>query len=116
MNSLPDQYFTPNGLTNAYTMIDDTEDAAHVIEAVFEDMGVKKEALRQLDEVTRKDVIVATNYVIDVYSRNRNSHNWWDRVVGLHFFNSVLLMTLIEIFRGFRTSDETIAEGRLVRL
>lgn len=90
------------------TKLEDMKDADYVIEAVFEDMGVKKATFKQLDEITRKDVILGTNTSSMSITEIANATNRGDKVVGLHFFNPVPLMRLIEIIRGFNTSDETI--------
>jgi len=88
--------------------LEDMKDADYVIEAVFEDMGVKKSTFKQLDEITRKDVILGTNTSSMSITEIANATGRGDKVVGLHFFNPVPLMRLVEIIRGFSTSDETI--------
>lgn len=96
------------GRIKTTTKLEDMKDADYVIEAVFEDMGIKKATFKQLDEITRKDVILGTNTSSMSITEIANATNRGDKVVGLHFFNPVPLMRLIEIIRGFNTSDETI--------
>lgn len=91
------------------TEIEDVKDADYVIEAVFEDMSVKKEIFRQLDEIIGKEIILATNTSSMSITEIATATTRGDRVVGLHFFNPVPLMRLVEVVRGFHTSDETVA-------
>jgi 3-hydroxybutyryl-CoA dehydrogenase len=88
--------------------LEDLKDVDYVIEAVFEDMAIKKSTFKQLDEITRKDVILGTNTSSMSITEIANATNRGDKVVGLHFFNPVPLMRLIEIIRGFSTTDETM--------
>jgi 3-hydroxybutyryl-CoA dehydrogenase len=90
------------------TKIEDMKDVDYVVEAVFEDMAVKKAIFQKLDEITGKDVIIGTNTSSMSITEIANSTKKADKVVGLHFFNPVPLMRLIEIIRGYYTSDETI--------
>jgi 3-hydroxybutyryl-CoA dehydrogenase len=90
------------------TKLEDMKDADYVVEAVFEDMAIKKAVFKQLDEITRKDVIIGTNTSSMSITEIATATNRGDKIVGLHFFNPVPLMRLIEIIRGFYTSDETI--------
>jgi 3-hydroxybutyryl-CoA dehydrogenase len=96
------------GRIKTTTKLEDMKDVDYVIEAVFEDMGIKKATFKQLDEITRKDVILGTNTSSMSITEIANATSRGDKVVGLHFFNPVPLMRLIEIIRGFDTSDETI--------
>lgn len=90
------------------TKLEDMKDADYVVEAVFEDMAVKKSIFGQLDGICGKDVIIGTNTSSMSITEIANSTKRADKVVGLHFFNPVPLMRLIEIIRGYYTSDETI--------
>ena len=78
-----------------------------VVEAIFEDEGVKKEVLSRLDEVTGPDCILASNTssisITELAAATRRP----DRVIGMHFMNPVPVMTLVEIIRGLATSDES---------
>lgn len=80
-----------------------------VVEAVFESYDVKAELFRQIEGVVSKDCIIASNTSsIPIASIARNCEKR-DRVAGLHFFNPVPLMKLVEVIRAAETSDETVA-------
>ena len=97
------------GKIKGTTKMEDLEDADYVIEVVFEDMDLKKKMFKELDELTRKDIILATNTSSMSITEIANSTTRADKVVGMHFFNPVPLMRLVEVIRGYYTSDETIA-------
>jgi len=80
-----------------------------VIEAVFEDMALKKEIFRELGRITRRDAVLASNTsTLDLNEIARESGRPED-VVGLHFFSPANVMRLLEIVRGERTSASTLA-------
>ena len=80
-----------------------------VIEAVFEEMPLKKEVFARLDRVCRPDAILATNTsTLDVDALAAATSRP-ERVVGTHFFSPTHVMTLVENVRGARTSPETVA-------
>lgn len=83
-----------------------------VIEAASEKAELKHEVFRQLDEVVRKEAILATNTssisITGIAARTKHP----GRVVGMHFFNPVPLMKLMEGIRGLQTSDETYKIAR----
>jgi 3-hydroxyacyl-CoA dehydrogenase len=80
-----------------------------VIEAVFEDMGVKKEIFARLDKVARPGIVLASNTstldIDEIASATRRP----ELVCGMHFFSPANVMRLLEIVRGKATSFETIA-------
>ena len=80
-----------------------------VVEAVSEDMALKKQVFETLDRVTPKGVILASNTssisITEIAAITRRP----DQVIGMHFMNPVPVMTLIEIIRGLATSDATYA-------
>lgn len=92
------------------TRSEDLADVDFVIEAAFEDMEVKKHIFGELDKLTRKDVILGTNTSSMSITEIAKATRRPDRVVGVHFFNPVPLMRLVEVVRGYLTSDETVAE------
>lgn len=96
------------GKIKGTTKMEDLKDSDYVVEVVFEDMDVKKKMFKELDELTRKDVILATNTSSMSITEIANSTTRPDKVVGMHFFNPVPLMRLVEVIRGYYTSDETI--------
>lgn len=97
------------GRVGTATDVGALKDADLVVEAAFEDAGVKSELFARLDEVTRPDVVLASNTssipITTLAARTRRPA----RVVGMHFMNPVPIMRLVEVVRGLRTSEETIA-------
>ena len=77
-----------------------------VIEAVYEDLGVKQALLRSLEEVVRPDAILATNTSALSVTEIASVLERPERAVGMHFFNPAPLMPLVEIVRAERTSDQ----------
>jgi 3-hydroxybutyryl-CoA dehydrogenase len=82
--------------------------AALVVEAVVEVLAVKQSVLREAMAVARPDALYGTNTSqLSITAIASASPEAADRVVGLHFFNPVVLMRLVEIVRGLQTSDAT---------
>lgn len=85
------------------------EEADIIVEAVFEDLELKKQVLAELDERARPEAILASNTssldIDEMAARTRRP----DRVLGLHFFNPAHVMRLLEIVRGAATAPETLA-------
>jgi len=96
------------GRIKGTTKLEDMKDADYVVEVVLEVMDVKKKVFQQLDEITRKDAILTTNTSSMSITEIANSTSRPDKVCGMHFFNPVPLMRLVEVIRGFHSSDETI--------
>ncbi len=80
-----------------------------VIEAVIEDLDLKKAVFSELDTVCRPEVILATNTSSMSITLIAAATKRPDKIVGMHFFNPVPLMKLVEIIRGYSTSDEAVA-------
>lgn len=89
--------------------MEDMKDADLVVEVVLEVMDLKKKVFKQLDEITKKEAILATNTSSMSVTEIAGATSRPDKVVGMHFFNPVPLMKLVEVIRGIRTSDETVA-------
>jgi len=89
------------------TSLDDFKECDFVVEAAIENVPLKWEIFRKLDEVTRPEVILASNTSSISITRIASATQRPDRVVGLHFFNPAPIMKLIEIVRGLVTSDDT---------
>jgi len=89
------------------TRLEDFKNCDFVIEAAIENITLKGEIFKKLDEVTRKEVILATNTSSISVTRIASFTRRPDRVIGLHFFNPAPVMKLIEIVRGLATSEET---------
>jgi len=86
----------------------DLKDVDLVVEAVLEDLDLKKSVFKELDEICRPGVILATNTSSMSITEIAASTKRPDKVCGMHFFNPVPLMRLVEVIRGYATSDETI--------
>ncbi|HLR52951.1 MAG TPA: 3-hydroxybutyryl-CoA dehydrogenase [Candidatus Avamphibacillus sp.] len=97
---------TLNRLTASKTL-DDAADCDVVIEAVIENMDVKADVFRKLDEITKKDTILATNTSSLPITEIAAVTNRPDQVIGMHFMNPVPVMKLVEVIRGLQTSDRT---------
>lgn len=88
---------------------DDIRDADLVIEAVFEDMGVKEAVFKKLDEVMKPGAILASNTsTLDVNHIAAFTKRPQD-VVGLHFFSPANVMKLLEVVRGEKTGKDVMA-------
>jgi 3-hydroxybutyryl-CoA dehydrogenase len=96
------------GRIKGTTKMEDLKDVDFVVEVVFEEMELKKKVFKELDELTRKEVIIATNTSSMSITEIATATQRQDKVVGMHFFNPVPLMRLVEVIRGYSTSDETI--------
>src|SRR5581483_5729269 len=83
-----------------------------VIEAATEKLEIKADLFRELDRICRPEVILATNTSSISVTRLAATTNRPDRVIGMHFFNPVPVMKLIEVVRGLATSDQTSATIR----
>ncbi|MFH1294116.1 MAG: 3-hydroxyacyl-CoA dehydrogenase NAD-binding domain-containing protein [Pseudomonadota bacterium] len=85
------------------------KDVDFVIEAVIEDLELKKSVFKELDELCRPEVVLASNTssmsLTEIAAATKRPEN----VCGMHFFNPVPLMRLVEVIRGYATSDETVA-------
>jgi 3-hydroxybutyryl-CoA dehydrogenase len=91
-------------------------EAQIVIEAVPEDLSLKREVFVRLDEAVQSDCILASNTSSIPITALASATRRPDRFIGMHFMNPVPLMQLVEIIRGHATSDETAAETeRLAR-
>ena len=84
-------------------------DADLVIEAVFEEMSVKKAVFAEVEQVVSPVCVLATNTSSLSVSEMADGLQHPERVVGLHFFNPVAVMPLVEVVRGARTNDVALA-------
>lgn len=99
------------GRIKGTTRMADLSEADFIIEAAFETMDVKKQIFAELDKITRKGVVLGTNTSSLSITELATATQRPDKVVGVHFFNPVPLMRLVEIVRGVLTSNETVAEA-----
>lgn len=86
-------------------------DVDFVIEAVIERLAVKQDVFRQLDEFTPSHVILASNTSYQSITEIGSVTRRPEKVVGMHFFNPVAKMALVEVVKGALTSDETVAKA-----
>ncbi|WP_277213730.1 3-hydroxyacyl-CoA dehydrogenase NAD-binding domain-containing protein [Isoptericola croceus] len=91
------------------TEITDLASCDVVIEAVTEVMGLKKKVFAELEEIVGEDTILATNTSALSITEMASDLRHPERVVGIHFFNPVAQMPLVEVVRAERTSDEALA-------
>jgi 3-hydroxybutyryl-CoA dehydrogenase len=85
------------------------KDADFVVEVVIENMDVKKKVFAELDELTKPGVILSSNTSSMSITEIANATKRPDKVLGMHFFNPVPIMRLVEVIRGYYTSDETVS-------
>jgi len=90
-------------------MAEAVKGAQVVIEAVIENMDLKKQVYKELDQLSAKDTILATNTsglsITEIASMTKRP----EKVIGMHFFNPVPVMKLVEIIKGQSTSEESFA-------
>ena len=90
------------------TKMQDLADVDFVIEAVLEDIELKKSVFKELDSLCRPDVILASNTSSMSLTEIGAATGRPGKVVGMHFFNPVPIMRLVEVIRGLETDDETV--------
>jgi len=94
------------------TDIADAADADLVIEAATEDLPTKIEVFAKLEELTRAEVVLATNTSSLPIAELAAATERPDRILGMHFFNPPPIMKLLELVQGLETSEETIEFAR----
>jgi 3-hydroxyacyl-CoA dehydrogenase len=104
-----DKYEQRIGLLKTTLSYDEIQDADLVIEAVFEDMGVKQQVFQKLDEVMKKGAILASNTSTLDLNRIASFTQRPEDVVGLHFFSPANVMKLLEVVRGAKTGKDVLA-------
>jgi 3-hydroxybutyryl-CoA dehydrogenase len=90
------------------TELADLADCDLVIEAVLEELDLKREVFAELDRVTRPEAILATNTSALSVAEIAESTKHPERVVGMHFFNPAPVLPLVEIVRAPKSSDEAV--------
>jgi 3-hydroxyacyl-CoA dehydrogenase len=104
-----DKYEQRMGLLSTTLSYDDLKDADLIIEAVFEEMGVKEAVFKKLDEVAKPGAILASNTsTLDVDKIAAFTRRPQD-VVGMHFFSPANVMKLLEVVRGKATAKDVLA-------
>jgi len=96
----------------ASTELEDAADRDIVIEAVVENMDIKTEVFKKLDDIIPKEAILATNTsslpITEIAAVTKRP----DKVIGMHYMNPVPVMKLVEVIRGLQTSDVTFETVR----
>ncbi|MBE3591853.1 MAG: 3-hydroxybutyryl-CoA dehydrogenase [Thermoanaerobacter sp.] len=87
--------------------INEAKDVDFVIEAAIENMEIKKQIFKELDNVCKEGTILATNTSSLSITEIANVTTRPDKVIGMHFFNPVPVMKLVEVIKGMKTSSET---------
>jgi 3-hydroxyacyl-CoA dehydrogenase/enoyl-CoA hydratase/carnithine racemase len=101
-------------LVSGTTEWDGFADCDLVIEAVFEEMSVKHEVLRALEQVVSPECVIATNTSSLSLAEMASALARPERFVGIHFFNPVAVMPLVELIRAEPTGDEALATAAAV--
>jgi len=104
--SAADKQKALSNITTA-TPLEALSDVDIVIEAATENESLKLEIFQQLDNIARKDAILASNTSSISLTRIAGATQSAERVIGMHFMNPVPMMALVEIIRALQTSDET---------
>jgi 3-hydroxybutyryl-CoA dehydrogenase len=97
----------PDEVLGRVTAVEEIVPAALMIEAVVEDLDTKTEVFRQADEALPAQAVLASNTSSIPITSLASVTDRPDRVIGMHFFNPVPVLKLVEIVRGRETSDET---------
>lgn len=90
-------------------LADGVADADLVVEAATENISIKLDLFRQLDELCKPEAILSTNTSSISITKIGAVTNRPDKVIGMHFMNPVPVMKLVEVIRGYATSDEVTA-------
>jgi 3-hydroxybutyryl-CoA dehydrogenase len=88
--------------------LDEAAAADLVIEAIYEDPAAKKQIFAKLDAICRPEIVLASNTSSISITELASSTKRPEKFIGMHFFNPVPVMKLLEITRGLRTADETL--------
>ena len=97
---------TLSNLTTFTSLVDGVKGVDLVVEAATENVDLKLQIFKELDAATSENVILATNTSSISITKIAAGTNRPDKVIGMHFMNPVPVMKLIEIIRGYSTSDE----------
>ena len=97
----------PDQVLGRVEQVDDLSPADLMIEAVVEDVSVKEELFRRADSVLPEEAILASNTSSIPITSLAAVTGRPERVIGMHFFNPVPVLKLVEVIRGLQTSDET---------
>ena len=110
----PEQVDQMMGLITPSLNLEDLADCDLIIEAVYEDMGVKKEIFGKLDKIAKPGAILASNTsYLDVNEIAASTSRPAD-VLGMHFFSPANVMKLLEVVRGDKTADDVLATAMAI--
>jgi 3-hydroxybutyryl-CoA dehydrogenase len=98
------------GRIKTTTKLEDLKDCTLIVEAATENFDIKKQIFEQLDTISGPDTILSSNTSSISITKIAAVTKRPDKVIGMHFFNPVPLMKLVEVIRGIATSDETYAK------
>ncbi len=98
------------GRIKTTTQLDDLKDCSLVVEAATENFEIKKGIFEKLDSICSPDAILSSNTSSISITKIAAVTKRPEKVIGMHFFNPVPLMKLVEVIRGIATSDETYAK------
>jgi len=90
--------------------LEDLKDCSLIVEAATESFEIKKQIFEKLDDLTTPDAILSSNTSSISITKIAAATKRPDKVIGMHFFNPVPLMKLVEVIRGIATSDDTYAK------
>jgi 3-hydroxybutyryl-CoA dehydrogenase len=98
------------GRIKTTTSLDDLKDCSLIVEAATENFEIKKQIFEKLDQIAGSDTILSSNTSSISITKIAAVTKRPEKVIGMHFFNPVPLMKLVEVIRGIATSDETYAK------
>jgi len=96
------------------TDLEGLKDCSLIVEAATENFEVKKDIFERLDAITSADAILSSNTSSISITKIAAATKRPDKVIGMHFFNPVPLMKLVEVIRGIATSDETYGKVKTI--
>lgn len=99
---------TRGRISTCLSLADMAQDVDMTIEAVIENLDLKKKVYKELDSLAAPSVIFASNTSALSITEMAGATNRPDKFIGMHFFNPVPVMKLVEVIRGYGTSDETV--------
>ena len=104
-----DEKATVLGRITTTTELAGLKDCGLIVEAATENFEIKKQIFQKLDDIATPDAILSSNTSSISITKIAAVTNRPEKVIGMHFFNPVPLMKLVEVIRGIATSDETYA-------
>jgi len=102
------------GRLKASTDLDDLKSCSLIVEAATENFDIKRQIFERLDSIAGPDAILSSNTSSISITKIAAATKRPDKVIGMHFFNPVPLMKLVEVIRGIATSDDTYASVKAI--